>query len=164
MSNNISVAFFALAGGMTAGVMTLWIMVINGLLLGSVAALVTQNNLAYPFWAFVFPHGSLELPAIFLAGAAGLLLARGILFPGPYRRSYAVRHYSALGVQLIFGIVPLLVVAGVIEGFLSPNPAVPDPVKYATGIVLFVALISYCLRRPAEASSSQRSRTQAALS
>ncbi len=156
MSNNISVSFFALAGGMTAGVITVWIMVLNGVLLGSIAALVSQGNLAYPFWAFVFPHGSLELPAIFLAGAAGLLLARGILFPGPYRRSYAIRHYSSLGVQLIFGIVPLLVLAGVIEGFLSPNPAVPDPVKYVTGIVLFVALVSYCLRRPAgERSSAQ---------
>lgn len=148
MANNISVAFFALAGGMTAGIITVYILLINGLLIGAVSALVAQHNLAYPFWGFVLPHGSLELPAIFLAGAAGLLLARGIVFPGAYRRGYAVRHYSSQGVQLIFGIVPLLVIAGVIEGFFSPNPAIPDPVKYMAGLVLFTALVGYCLRQP----------------
>ncbi|HEY9768236.1 MAG TPA: stage II sporulation protein M [Coleofasciculaceae cyanobacterium] len=74
--NNLSVSFGALAGGITAGLYTIYIMAFNGLSIGAIAALVDKNNLAYPFWAFVFPHGSLELPAIFLAGGAGLLLAK----------------------------------------------------------------------------------------
>jgi uncharacterized membrane protein SpoIIM required for sporulation len=107
---------------------------------------VGENNLAYPFWAFVFPHGALELPAIFFAGAAGLLLGRGILFPGKYLRVEAIKYYSSLAAQLVFGIVPLLIVAGIIEGFFSPNPIIPDPVKYLVGLAIFILLVMYCKR------------------
>ena len=78
MTNNLAVAFKAVSGGATAGIVTIIIMANNGLLIGTISALVTQNNLGYPFWAFVFPHGSLELPAIFLAGGAGLLIAQAL--------------------------------------------------------------------------------------
>jgi uncharacterized membrane protein SpoIIM required for sporulation len=148
MINNIRVALAAMAGGITAGLFTTYIMLLNGVLIGTVAVLVGQNNLAFPFWAFVFPHGSLELPAIFLAGAAGFLLARALLFPGRYRRLDAFKLYGVEAAQLLFGIVPLLVMAGVIEGFFSPNPNVPDLVKYLVGTGLFIALIFYLRRRP----------------
>ncbi len=148
MINNIRVALAAMAGGITAGLFTTYVMLLNGVLIGTVAVLVGQNNLAFPFWAFVFPHGSLELPAIFLAGAAGFLLARALLFPGRYRRLDAFKLYGVEAAQLLFGIVPLLVMAGVIEGFFSPNPNVPDLVKYLVGTGLFIALIFYLRRRP----------------
>lgn len=147
MINNLSVSFAAVAGGMTAGAFTAYMMVINGLLIGAVGTLVGQNNLAYPFWAFVFPHGSLELPAIFFAGGAGFLLAKAILFPGKYRRRDALKFYGSLAVQLVFGIVPMLIIAGTIEGFFSPNPSIPDPIKYLAGIGLFILLFMYCSRK-----------------
>ncbi|MBE9005218.1 stage II sporulation protein M [Fortiea sp. LEGE XX443] len=147
MINNLSVSFGAVAGGITAGVYTTYLMVFNGLLIGAVGTLVGQNNLAYPFWAFVFPHGSLELPAIFFAGGAGLLLARAILFPGKYRRGDALKFYGSQAAQLVFGIVPMLIIAGTIEGFFSPNPSVPDVVKYLAGLGLFVFLVLYCSRK-----------------
>lgn len=158
MINNISVALVAIFGGVTMflpeiplltppGVFTVYVLFMNGLLIGAVATLVGQNNLAYPFWAFVFPHGSLELPAIFFAGGAGLLLARAILFPGNYRRPDALRHYGLQAAQLLCGIVPMLVVAGVIEGFFSPSPAVPAVFKYGVGIALFALLVMYCSRK-----------------
>lgn len=143
MTNNIQVSFNVIAGGITAGILTVYILAFNGLLIGAIGALVGQNNLAYPFWAFVFPHGSLELPAIFFAGAAGLLIARALLFPGQYRRPDALKFYGFQAAQLVFGIVPMLVIAGVIEGFFSPNPAIPDFIKYLTGSVLFFLLIIY---------------------
>jgi uncharacterized membrane protein SpoIIM required for sporulation len=146
MINNIRVSFSALAGGMTGGLLTTYLMLLNGLLLGTIGALVGQNNLAYPFWAFVFPHGALELPAIFLAAASGFLLARAILFPAPYRRVDALKLYGQQAAQLMFGVVPLLVAAGVIEGFFSPNPAIPDLFKYVTGSLLFVVLMRYFQR------------------
>ncbi|MCU0527566.1 MAG: stage II sporulation protein M [Elainella sp. Prado103] len=146
MINNIRVSFVAVAGGITAGLLTLYLVLINGVLLGSVGALVGQNNLAYPFWAFVFPHGSLELPAIFFAVAAGFLIAQALLFPGSYRRIDALKHNSQQAAQLVFGIVPLLTIAGIIEGFFSPNPAIPAVVKYATGTVLFIGLVYYLSR------------------
>ncbi|MHC5749451.1 MAG: stage II sporulation protein M [Nostoc sp.] len=147
MINNLSVSFGAVAGGMTAGAYTAYLMVFNGLLIGAVSTLVGQNNLAYPFWAFVFPHGSLELPAIFFAGGAGFLLARAILFPGKYHRGDALKFYGYQAVQLVFGIVPMLIIAGAIEGFFSPNPNVPDAIKYLAGIGLFILLVLYCNRK-----------------
>ena len=145
--NNLSVSFAAIAGGITAGLYTIYIMALNGLSIGAVATLVGKNNLAYPFWAFVFPHGSLELPAIFLAGGAGLLIGKAIVFPGKYRRIDALKINAIKAAQLLFGIIPMLIIAGIIEGFLSPNPAIPDAIKYLVGTGLFVLLVSYCLRQ-----------------
>jgi uncharacterized membrane protein SpoIIM required for sporulation len=147
MINNISVSFGAVAGGISAGLYTAYLMVFNGLLIGAIGTLVGQNNLAYPFWAFVFPHGALELPAIFFAGGAGFVIAKAILFPGQYRRWDALKLSGSLAVKLVFGIVPLLVIAGMIEGFFSPNPIVPDVIKYLTGLILFMLLFMYCRRQ-----------------
>jgi uncharacterized membrane protein SpoIIM required for sporulation len=146
MINNMTVAFRAVAGGITAGAFTAYILTLNGILIGAIATLVGQNNLAFPFWAFVFPHGALELPAIFFAGGAGFLLGRAILFPGQYTRGDALRYYGNQAAQLVFGIVPLLFIAGIIEGFFSPNPIIPDIFKYLAGVLLFIGLVSYCRR------------------
>lgn len=153
--NNLSVSLFAIIGGVTMympqlrfitppGLFTLYLLLSNGIHIGAIATLVGQNQLAYPFWAFVFPHGALELPAIFLAGGAGLLLARAILLPGKYTRIDALKFYGSQAAQLVFGIVPMLVIAGAIEGFFSPNPVIPDMVKYLTGTIVFVLLLIYC--------------------
>jgi uncharacterized membrane protein SpoIIM required for sporulation len=147
MTNNISVCFKAIAGGMVAGLGTVAILVLNGFLIGGVGALVGQNHLAYPFWAFVFPHGALELPAIFLSGGAGLLLARALVMPGPYRRIDALKVYGPQAAQLVYGIVPLLVIAGVVEGFFSPHPWIPALLKYLVGVLLFCGLVQYCRTR-----------------
>jgi uncharacterized membrane protein SpoIIM required for sporulation len=152
MINNLSVSFGAVAGGITAGAYTAFLMLFNGLLIGAVGTLVGQNNLAYPFWAFVFPHGSLELPAIFFAGGAGFLIGKALLFPGKYRRADALKFYASLAVQLVFGIVPMLIIAGTIEGFFSPNPHVPLPLKYLVGIGLFVFLVWYSNRQKKDIS------------
>ena len=147
MINNLSVSFKVVAGGITAGAFTVFVLAVNGLLIGAIATLVGQNNLAYPFWAFVFPHGSLELPAIFFAGGAGLLIARGILFPGKYTRIEALKFYGYKAAQLVFGVVPMLIIAGTIEGFYSPSPIVPEPLKYLAGLGLFTLLLIYCSRK-----------------
>lgn len=152
MVNNISVTLAAFVGGIAlligslpliAGIGTLFILWNNGLHIGSIATLVGQHNLAYPFWAFVFPHGALELPAIFLSGGAGLLLAKGIVFPGRIKRLQALKANGLKAIQLMFGVVPMLVIAGLIEGFFSPNPSVPDSAKYLAGMVLFSLLMFY---------------------
>ena len=165
MINNIGVCFKAIFGGVSfflpqvpiitpPGAFTVFILVFNGLMIGSVATLVAQTDLAYDLWAFVFPHGSLELPAIFFAGGAGLLLARAILLPGKYRRLDALQVYGKQAAELVYGIVPMLIIAGVIEGFYSPSPLVPHLVKYATGTVLFCLLVTYCLHRPSGEAES----------
>ncbi|MEM9217737.1 MAG: stage II sporulation protein M [Cyanobacteria bacterium P01_F01_bin.150] len=156
--NNLTVSLNAIIGGITMympnipvitppGAFTIYLLIYNGLSIGAVSALVTQNNLAYPFWAFVFPHGSLELPAIFFAGGAGLLLARAILFPGRYSRRDALKVYGLKAAKLIYGIAPMLLIAGLIEGFFSPSPVIPSLLKYGVGISLFVLLILYCVQK-----------------
>ncbi|PSB58900.1 stage II sporulation protein M [Chamaesiphon polymorphus] len=152
--NNLSVCFRMVGGGILAGIWTIYALFYNGLLIGAIATLVGQNGLAYPFWAFVFPHGSLELPAIFIAGGAGLLIARGLLFPGRYRRRDALRIYGLQAAQLVMGLVPMLLIAGAIEGFISPQEFIPSPVKYIVGTGLFILLMLYTLRRdPLRAST-----------
>jgi uncharacterized membrane protein SpoIIM required for sporulation len=148
MINNMAVAFRAVAGGIAAGILTIIVLFFNGLMIGGVATLVGQYGLAYPFWAFVFPHGALELPAIFIAGGAGLLIGRGLVFPGQYRRRDALRIYGLQAAQLVMGIVPMLFMAGIIEGFFSPQTAIPDVLKYLVGIGIFTSFIWYCRRRP----------------
>ena len=143
MTNNLGVAFRAVSGGATAGIFTIYIMAFNGLHIGTIGALVTQNNLGYPFWAFVCPHGSLELPAIFLAGGAGLLIGKAMVFPGQYRRLDALKINGTKAAQLLFGIVPMLIIAGIIEGFFSPSPLIPDTIKYLTGFIIFGFFILY---------------------
>ncbi len=147
MLNNISVCFRAIGGGITGGIFTFFLLVYNGLLIGAIATLVGQNNLAYPFWAFVLPHGSLELPAIFLSGGAGLAIAKGLLFPSNYRRSDALKKAGLQAAKIVFGMIPLLIIAGTIEGFISPNPNIPEPFKYLLGISLFILLVLYCNRQ-----------------
>lgn len=146
MINNLSVTFRAAAGGITAGLFTSYILIFNGILLGAIGVLVAQGGLAYPFWAFVFPHGSLELPAIFISGGAGLLIAKALLFPGDYRRADAFKLYGLQAAKLMFGVVVLLIFAGIIEAFISPQLWLPAPFKYLFGTMLFSALVIYCGR------------------
>ena len=158
--NNIAVSLWAMVGGITMvmpevplitppGAFTVYLLVFNGLMIGAVGVLVAQANIAYDLWAFVFPHGALELPAIFMAGGAGLLLAKAILAPGRYRRRDALKVYGIQAVKLLFGIIPLLVIAGIIEGFFSPQLWIPNVVKYLAGTLIFMGLMGYCLsRRP----------------
>ena len=145
--NNLKVSFAAIAGGIFAGLGTIFIMANNGIHIGAIATVVGKNNLAYPFWAFVFPHGSLELPAIFLAGGAGLLIGKALVFPGEYTRIDALKLNSVKAAQLLFGIIPMLLIAGTIEGFISPSPIILSPIKYLVGTGLLCLFILYCLRK-----------------
>lgn len=142
LTNNLSVAFSAFALGALAGVGTLYIMVFNGLMIGVIGTACHRAGMSAPLWSFVAPHGALELPAIFIAGGAGLLLARGIVAPGLLPRRDALAESGALSIRLLLGVIPLLVIAGLIEGFVSPTPIEPV-VKFVIGASTFVLLVVY---------------------
>ena len=142
MTNNLSVAFSAFAMGITAGLGTIWMMMTNGLLIGVIGAATWKAGMALQLWSFVAPHGVLELPAIFIAGGAGLEIARGMLFPGLLPRKESLARAGARGAQLLLGTIPILVIAAVIEGFFSPSNA-PVVMKFTLAAVLFPALLSY---------------------
>src|SRR5208283_1253463 len=119
MTNNLSVCFLAFAGGIAFGLLSVWSMFFNGLLLGVIGVACQQHGMSRDLWSFVAPHGSLELPSIVLAGAAGLRLGVGVLFPGIYRWRDSIALAGVEAAQLVSGIIPLLVIAGTLEGFFS---------------------------------------------
>jgi len=103
-------------------------------------------------WSFVAPHGVLELPAIFIAGGAGFGLARGLLFPGSLPRRESLVRAGTRSMKLFFGTIPLLLVAGFIEGFVSPSN-LSMTVKFSLAAVLFLLLVMYLFRAGGGASS-----------
>jgi uncharacterized membrane protein SpoIIM required for sporulation len=145
LTNNLSVAFAAFAMGVTAGLGTAWMMVLNGLLIGVVGTACFRAGLSLSLWSFVAPHGSLELPAIFIAGGAGLILGRGLLDPGMLPRREALAESGGRAVRLLLCVIPLLIVAGAIEGFISPVALPPAP-KFIIGAAMLVLLILYLTR------------------
>jgi uncharacterized membrane protein SpoIIM required for sporulation len=146
MTNNLSVSFATFALGITAGIGTVWMMAVNGLLIGVIGAATWQAGMALQLWSFVAPHGVLELPAIFIAGGAGLEIAGGMLFPGLLPRRESLARAGGRAARLVLGIVPMLVVAGIIEGFVSPS-GIATPLKFLLAAVLFAALATYLVRR-----------------
>ncbi|MFZ0739014.1 MAG: stage II sporulation protein M [Candidatus Acidiferrales bacterium] len=142
MTNNMSVAFATFASGITAGIGTIWMMVLNGLMMGVVGAATWHAGMANKLWSFVAPHGVLELPAIFIAGGAGFEIARGMLFPGLLPRKESLAKAGGRAARLVLGTVPMLFVAGIIEAFLSPSN-IPAPLKYLFAAVMFSVLVTY---------------------
>jgi uncharacterized membrane protein SpoIIM required for sporulation len=141
-TNNISVSFSAFAGGITGGIWTLFTLFFNGMLLGAHAVACGMAGMSLRLWSFVAPHGVLELPAIFISGGAGLIIAKGLLFPGVLPRTESLFLAGKRGVGLIIGIVPILLIAGFIEAFVSPTE-IAVSLKFSMAAALFVLLLSY---------------------
>jgi uncharacterized membrane protein SpoIIM required for sporulation len=144
MTNNIGVMFYAFALGAMFGVGTLYIMAYNGAQIGAVLALVYRAGYGNDLVTFMIGHGVIELSCIFLAGGAGLLIGSAFLMPGDLSRSDALKTRGLEAVRLIAGSVPLLVVAGIIEGFISPAPIKPA-IKFGIAALTGIALYSYLL-------------------
>lgn len=154
MTNNISVSLAAFAGGIVAGLGTVYMMLFNGLLMGVIAVACQRAGLAVSLWSFVAPHGVLELPAIVIAGGAGLMLGKALLAPGALPRREALTESAALAIRLVLGVIPLLIVAGTIEGFVSPSDA-SAATKFTIGAAGFVLLAAYLsLAQPAATADS----------
>jgi uncharacterized membrane protein SpoIIM required for sporulation len=140
--NNVYVALQAFAGGLTAGMWTAFAMLQNGAMVGVLMGVFVKAGLTLPFLALIVPHGALELPAIAIAGGAGMMLARAIVFPGDLPRMTALRHASSQSARVIIGTVPMFAIAAFIEGFVTPRSF--DPwLKIALGAVVFAVFCAY---------------------
>jgi len=140
MTNNIAVCFYTYASGIIFGLGTIWFMFMNGVNIGVIATVCAQHGMSLSLWSFVASHGALELPSIFISGGAGLRLATGFLFPGYLRRRDSLARAGADSIRLLAGTVPMLIIAGLLEGFLSPSKA-PIALKFSISIVLVSGLI-----------------------
>ena len=144
LTNNIRVMFLTFAGGITAGLLTLWVIFNNGLHLGAIFGLLQVHGMSSDLAEFIVAHGFVELSVIFLAGGCGLYMGDALIRPGLQRRSDALIAHARQSVMAILGCVPLLIGAGLIEGLLSPS-GLPMPVKLLVGLVTGVALHRYWL-------------------
>jgi uncharacterized membrane protein SpoIIM required for sporulation len=154
LTNNISVSFAAFAFGITAGIGTVYMMLFNGLLIGVIGVACWREGMSLPLWSFVAAHGVLELPAIFIAGGAGLGIARGLLFPGLLSRKESLVQAGSRSVKLVLGTIPMLVIAGIVEGFISPTSLAPS-MKFLLAGGLATLLVLYLVRGGNDAAGSQ---------
>ena len=153
LTNNIQVMFMTLAGGMSAGLYTGWILLSNGLHMGAIFGLLQVHGLAAGLGEFVLAHGFIELSVIFLAGGCGLYIGDGLLRPGLYSRQAVVGRRIRTAGQAIMACIPLLILAGLIEGFISPSD-LPWWIKATVGAGTGVALYWYWLRAGRESGES----------
>lgn len=144
MTNNISVAFNAFALGISAGIGTCYLLIYNSMMLGGFAAHFANHGLSYAFWSFIAPHGILEIFAILVAAAAGLRIGLSLAMPGRYIRSAALRLGAKEGMLLVVGTIPMFVLAGLIEGFITPS-YLPGAAKILLGLIAAFCVISYLL-------------------
>jgi len=143
-TNNIQVSFLAFAGGVLFGLGTVYVLVSNGLSLGAVLGAAQFYGVGPLLWSFISPHGYLELTCIVVAGAAGLMLGNALLRPGLQLRREALARAARRAVELILGTAPVLVIAGLIEGFISPGE-LPVTIKLVIGPLAGVALYALLL-------------------
>lgn len=143
-TNNATVALRAYALGATFGVGTALVLLFNGVVVGSTFAVVSTVGSTEAFWSFVLPHGGVELFAILVAAGGGLELASGLLRPGWMTRREAFTRATRRSLPLALGATALLAVAGLVEGWLSPQPW-PLAAKAAIGLGLDLLLAAYLL-------------------
>jgi uncharacterized membrane protein SpoIIM required for sporulation len=156
MSNNIYVTLQAFAYGISLGAGTAYILLMNGFLLGSLSALAVKQGASLLYWSLILPHGVIELSAIFIAGAAGLKIGYGIIRPGAYRRRDALVISVKEALKMMGIVVPMLVAAGIIEGFLTPSSLSPQfklIFAAATGILLLAYFVPGAVKRSTESDT-----------
>jgi uncharacterized membrane protein SpoIIM required for sporulation len=148
-THNIQVAFLTFTLGALTIVLGLWMLFYNGIILGAVGTMYFLDDVPLFFFAWVGPHGALELPAIIFGGAAGLVVGRALLMPGNFTRGASLRRVLPSVWRMITGAALTLVLAGLIEGSFSQLSAksVPYGLKIAVAALLFGGLMTYLFLR-----------------
>jgi uncharacterized membrane protein SpoIIM required for sporulation len=146
LTNNILVSLMAFAYGVSFGIGTIYVLITNGLSIGGVLGVCYRVNPDFgnALVTFMVGHGVIELSCIFIAAGAGLMIGYSLINPGDRTRLEALKKSGLEAVRLAIGCAVLLVLAGIIEGFLSPSD-LPDALKYGTGLLTGIAMYSYLL-------------------
>lgn len=153
MANNIQVGILAFAGGITAGTVTVYQLASNGMIIGAITSKASKALGRKRFWALILPHGIIELTAICICGGAGFMLGYAIIAPGNLRRTEALRRSGTKAVRLFAGAVLMFVVAGIIEGVVTPS-ALTDTSKLVFAAATAFALASYLFLTGARTSTA----------
>jgi len=142
MFNNIRVSLIAFATGVAFGLPTFFLIIQNAVLLGALAGASAAAGGSGRFWSLILPHGLLELTAIFVAAGAGLRIGWSLIDPGDRRRSEALAAEARDAVLVAIGVIPAFVIAGIIEGFLTPS-GVPGALKITVGVIVEVIYLAF---------------------
>ena len=141
--NNVGVAFQCFAGGLFAGLGTLFFLAYNGAFAGALAGFLTARGLSATFYSFIATHSAFELTAIVLSGAAGLRMGRALLMPGRLTRRQSLVTATQDSVALLYGVTAMLLVAAAVEAFWSSANWLSPTVKYAVAAVCWAAVLGY---------------------
>ena len=150
--NNIGVAFQCFAGGLFAGLGTLFFLSYNGAVGGAIAGYLTERGLSSTFYSFVATHSSFELTAIVIAGAAGLRLGHSLLAPGRLTRQASLVAASRDAVVLLYGVIALLLLAAAVEAFWSSSQWLSAGTKYIVAACCWAVVFSYLVLQGRRAS------------
>jgi uncharacterized membrane protein SpoIIM required for sporulation/uncharacterized RDD family membrane protein YckC len=143
IANNVQVTYAVFAFGITAGILTIWMLIYNGVSIGAALGLYASKGIVNQIGEFVLPHSVFELSAICIAAGGGLLIASALLLPGEYTRSEALVIKGRRAIRLIAVSTVLLLFAGTIEGLISPRTDIPLWVKWSIAGACAAALIAY---------------------
>ncbi|ANW98106.1 hypothetical protein CSTERTH_03130 [Thermoclostridium stercorarium subsp. thermolacticum DSM 2910] len=141
-TNNIRVGIIAFALGITFGVGTVYVLAKNGMILGAMAAVSAKAGTDFVFWSLILPHGIPELFCIFVCGAAGLTTAKHMIFPGLHSRRKSFSAGGKKSLMMFLGTIPIFILAGLTEGYITPLPVEPA-YKYAAALVWLIVLTGY---------------------
>lgn len=159
-SNNIRVAFITFLLGVLTPLGTGFIIFRNGIMVGAFQTFFFQKQLLGVSSMTILIHGSLELSAIVLAGGAGLVLGKSILFPGTYPRSFSFKTGAAKGTKIMLGIVPAIVVAGFLESFITRHyNQIPLIIILSIIILSFAFIVWYYFIFPVGVKKRQEGNT-----
>ena len=143
-TNNIRVAALAFAGGILVCVPTVYLLVTNGASVGQAAGLFAAAGQSSKFYGLILPHGLLELTSVIIAGGAGLRLGWAVIDPGDRSRAAAIGEEGRRAVVLVLGVILTLLVAGLIEGFLTGS-SLPTAVRVGIGVAVEAAFLVYAV-------------------
>jgi uncharacterized membrane protein SpoIIM required for sporulation len=138
--NNVGIGFRTFASGLLAGVGAIFVLIMNGVLIGGVAGHLTAIGYGGPFWRFVAGHSAPELLAIVISGGAGLQIGMALLAPGRRTRGRALVEAGAVGAKLVLGVFAMLVFAAFVEAYWSSIAWMPSPIKFSVGGLLWLSI------------------------
>ena len=138
--NNVKVSFIVFVTGVFTSIFSAFLLFQNGIMLGAFQYFFYQKGLLMTSVLTIWIHGTLEISAIVIAGAAGIIMGNGILFPGTFSRMESFKRNARKGLKIVVGLVPVFILAGFLEGFVTRMTEMPDIIKIAIilGSAIFV--------------------------
>lgn len=147
--NNLFVAFLTFVMGVFFSIGSLVLIARNGFMIGAFQYFFIERGLFWDSFLTIWTHGTLEISAIIIAGAAGATMGRGLVFPGTYTRSQAFQRSARRGVKMMVGTIPLFIIAGFVEGFLTRNTDTPYLVRGVFIVICLLFVLLYFVWYPA---------------